>query len=250
MDLQLQGKSVLVSGGSRGIGRAIVEAFLQEGAQVSFCARGEAGVLAAEQALDGKARGFVVDVQDASQVAQWVTDSAKLLGGIDIVVPNVSALAGGGGIETWRKAFEIDILGSVNMVNASLPFLAGSDAASVVLVSSVSGREIDRFAEPYGVLKAALTHYGKTLSVRHAGDGIRVNTVAPGNVYFADGVWGKIERNDPRAFAECLAANPLGRMATPEEVANATVFLASPAASFITGTTLLVDGGLTRGVQY
>jgi NAD(P)-dependent dehydrogenase (short-subunit alcohol dehydrogenase family) len=250
MDLQLKGKSVLVSGGSRGIGRAIVEAFLQEGARVSFCARGEAGVRAAEHALDGKARGFVVDVQDAFQVAQWVSDSAKLLGGIDIVVPNVSALAGGGDIETWRKAFEVDILGSVNLVSASLPFLAGSDAASVVLVSSVSGREIDRFAEPYGVLKAALTHYGKTLSVRHARDGIRVNTVAPGNVYFADGVWGEIERNDPTAFAECLAANPLGRMATPEEVANATMFLASPSASFITGTTLLVDGGLTRGVQY
>jgi 3-oxoacyl-[acyl-carrier protein] reductase len=250
MDLQLKGKSVLVSGGSRGIGKAIVEAFLQEGAQVCFCARGEEGVRATEQALQGAAKGFVVDVQDASQVAQWVAESADHMGAIDIVIPNVSALAGGGDLETWRKAFEVDILGSVNLVNASMPYLKNSNAASVVLISSVSGREIDRFAEPYGVLKAALTHYGKTLSARHAKDGIRVNTVAPGNVYFPDGVWGEIERQDPAAFKECLAANPLGRMARPDEVATATVFLASPAASFITGTTLLVDGGLTRGVQY
>lgn len=250
MDLRLTGKNVLVSGGSRGIGRAIVEAFLAEGANVSFCARGEAGVRSAETALGAKARGFVVDVQDPEQVAQWVSESAKHFGGIDIVVPNVSALAGGNDIDTWRHAFEIDIIGSVNLVNATLPYLHKATDASIVLISSVSGREIDRFAEPYGVLKAALTHYGKTLAVRHAQEGIRVNTVAPGNVYFSDGVWGEIERKDPAGFAQCLAANPMGRMATPEEVANATLFLASPVASFITGTTLLVDGGLTRSVQY
>ncbi|MBK4998975.1 SDR family oxidoreductase [Pseudomonas sp. S31] len=250
MDLGLKGKRVLVSGGSRGIGRAIVELFMKEGAQVCFCARGAEGVRKAEQEVSGFARGFVVDVQDSAQVTHWVNESAEHMGGIDIVIPNVSALAGDGTIESWRLAFEVDIMGSVHLVNASLPHLKASDAPAVVLISTVSGREIDRFAEPYGVLKAALTHYGKTLSVQHAKSGIRVNTVAPGNVYFPDGVWGDIERNDPTAFAECLAANPLGRMARPDEVANATVFLASPAASFITGTTLLVDGGLTRGVQF
>lgn len=250
MDLGLKGKRVLVSGGSRGIGRAIVELFLEEGAQVSFCARGAGGVRAAEQALSGRARGFVVDVQDPSQVARWVADSAEQMGGVDIAIPNVSALAAGEDLDTWRKAFEVDILGSVNLFNASLPWLKASSAPSVVFISSVSGREIDRFAQPYGVLKAALTHYAKSLSAQQAQSGIRVNTVAPGNVYFPEGVWGNIERSDPAAFAECLAANPLGRMATPEEVARATVFLASPAASFITGTTLLVDGGMTRGVQF
>jgi 3-oxoacyl-[acyl-carrier protein] reductase len=106
------------------------------------------------------------------------------------------------------------------------------------------------FAEPYGILKAALLHYGKTLSARHASEGIRVNSVSPGNVYFADGVWGDIERDQPEIFAKCLAENPMGRMATPDEVAKAVVFLASPAASFTTGTNLLVDGGLTRSVQF
>ena len=250
MDLQLKGKSVLVSGGSRGIGRAIVECFLSQGAQVSFCARQEAGVRKAQEEFGEGAWGDVVDVADPAQIERWVQRSAERLGGIDIVVPNVSALAGGGELAMWRKAFEIDLLGSVSLVNAALPWLRTSCAASVVLISSVSGREIDRFAEPYGVMKAALTHYGKTLSARHASENIRVNTIAPGNVYFPDGVWGSIEREDPEGFARSLAANPMGRMATPAEVANATVFLASPVASFITGTTLLVDGGLTQGVQF
>lgn len=250
MDLGLQGRKVLVSGGSRGIGRAIVECFLAEGAQVAFCARNADGVAAAQDALGPCAFGTAVDVTDAAQVTAWVGAAARSMGGLDIVVPNVSALAGGDDLATWRRAFETDLLGTAAMVKAALPHLQESDAASIVLISSVSGREIDMFAEPYGVLKAALTHYGKTLSVRHAADGIRVNTVSPGNVYFADGVWGDIERNQPETFAACLAANPLGRMATPQEVARATVFLASPAAGFTTGTNLLVDGGITRGVQF
>ncbi|WP_260929655.1 SDR family NAD(P)-dependent oxidoreductase [Novosphingobium sp. 9] len=250
MDLGLEDRKVIVSGGSRGIGRAIVETFLAEGAAVSFCARDAAGIAAAEQALAGRASGAVVDVTDAEAMRAWVAAAGEAMGGIDIVVPNVSALAGGGDLDTWRRAFETDLLGSVSMVTAALPFLKASDAASVVLISSVSGREVDMFAEPYGVLKAALIHYGKTLSVRHAPDGIRVNTVSPGNVYFSDGVWGKIERETPEVFAQCMAQNPLGRMATPQEVANAVAFLASSAASFTTGTDLLVDGGLTRGVQF
>ncbi|WP_308922386.1 SDR family oxidoreductase [Janthinobacterium sp. J1-1] len=250
MDLGLNGKRVLVSGGSRGIGRAIVACFLAEGAQVAFCARNHDGVASASTAFGAGAFGAAVDVTDAAQVGAWVQEAAGRMGGIDIVVPNVSALAGGDDLATWRRAFETDLLGTAAMVKAALPLLRASDAAAIVLISSVSGREVDMFAEPYGVLKAALSHYSKTLSARHAGEGIRVNTVSPGNVYFADGVWGDIERNDPATFAGCLAANPMGRMATPQEVARATVFLASPAASFITGTNLLIDGGLTRGVQF
>ncbi|CAG9238939.1 NAD(P)-dependent dehydrogenase, short-chain alcohol dehydrogenase family [Paraburkholderia tropica] len=250
MELGLAGAKVLVSGGSRGIGRAIVEAFVAEGARVGFCARGAAGVRDTEAALGERVFGEAVDVTDPVEVDAWVEASAAKMGGIDIIVPNVSALAGGGELATWRTAFETDLLGTVSFFNAALPFLRDSAAASVVLISSVSGREVDRFAEPYGVLKAALIHYGKTLSARHAKEGIRVNTVSPGNVYFADGVWGSIERNEPETFAQCLAANPMGRMARPDEVANATVFLASRAASFTTGTNFLVDGGLTQGVQF
>lgn len=250
MDLGLSGRKVIVSGGSRGIGRAIVECFLAEGAEVAFCARNEDGVRSAEQALGEKAFGAAVDVSNPEAVKSWIEAAAARMGGVDIVVPNVSALAVGGDLDTWRKAFDTDLLGTVSMVGAALPFLKRSDAASVVLISSVSGRESDMFGEPYGALKAALIHYGKTLSTRHAGEGIRVNTVSPGNVYFSDGVWGQIEREQPETFAACLAMNPFGRMARPDEIAKAVVFIASPASSFTTGADMLVDGGLTRGVQF
>nr|WP_295111351.1 SDR family oxidoreductase [uncultured Caulobacter sp.] len=250
MDLELSGKTVLVSGGSRGIGRAIVEGFLAEGATVSFCARDPRGVAQAQIDLGERAFGSVVDITDAAGVEAWAKAVAERMGGIDIVVPNVSALAGGSDLATWRHAVETDLLGAVALVNAALPWLSASSAAAVVLISSVSGREVDMFAEPYGVIKSALIHYGKSLSVKLAGQGIRVNTVSPGNVYFPDGVWGKIERETPETFAQCLAMNPLGRMARPDEVAKAVLFLASSAASFTTGTNLTVDGGLTRGVQF
>ncbi|MFW6850178.1 SDR family NAD(P)-dependent oxidoreductase [Burkholderia gladioli] len=251
MDLQLTGANVLISGGTRGIGRAIVEGFLAEGARVGFCARGAAGVQAAQAELGERAFGQVVDIADAAQVSAWVEAGAARLGGIDVIVPNVSALAGGNGqLESWRRGFDTDLLGTVSFVNAALPYLRRSPSPAVVLISSVSGREIDDFAEPYGILKAALVHYGKTLSARHAREGIRVNTVSPGNIHFEDGVWGQREREDPAGFARALAANPMGRMGRPEEVAKAAVFLASRAAGFTTGTNLLVDGGLTRGVQF
>ncbi|WP_414157460.1 SDR family oxidoreductase [Pseudomonas sp. BNK-15] len=148
MDLGLKGKRVLVSGASRGIGRAIVELFLQEGARVEFCARGQGGVERATAAFGDQAFGTAVDVTDAQQVTQWVSAAAERMGGLDIVVPNVSALAGGEDLETWQRAFETDLLGSAAMVKAALPALRDSQAASIVLISSVSGREVDMFADP------------------------------------------------------------------------------------------------------
>lgn len=144
----------------------------------------------------------------------------------------------------------LDLVAGSAMVNAALPWLETATDGSIVFLSSVSGREVDMFAEPYGSLKAALLHSAKGLSVRLAPEGIRVNTVSPGNVYFPDGVWGRIERDTPDVFAQCLAANPMGRMARPDEVAKSVLFLASQAASFTTGTSLLVDGGLTSAVQF
>lgn len=188
MKLGLKDARVVLSGGSRGIGRAIAKAFIEEGAQVGFCARSAVGVVATQADLGPKAYGMVADVTNPESVATWVESASEKMGGIDILVPNVSALAGGSDLETWQQAFQTDILGSVAMVNAALPALRRSAAGAVVLISSVSGREVDMFAEPYGVLKGALIHYGKSLSVRLAPEGIRVNTVSPGNVYFSDGV--------------------------------------------------------------
>lgn len=250
MDLGLQGAKIILSGGTRGIGRAIAEGFIAEGATVAFCARDAAAVADAQARLGSNSFGTALDITEPSAVEAWTADAAARMGGIDVVVPNVSALAGGSDIETWRHAFETDLLGTISMVNAALPSLSRSQAGAIVLISSVSGREVDMFAEPYGVLKSALIHYGKTLSVKLAPQKIRVNTVSPGNVYFPDGVWGRIEHETPETFARCLAMNPMGRMGRPDEVANAVLFLAGKAASFTTGTNLTVDGGLTRGVQF
>lgn len=252
MDLALAGRNALVTGGTKGIGRAIAETFAAEGANVALCARNQDEVAGAVQALQAKgvkATGRALDVADAAAVRDWVPEAAAELGGLDIVVPNVSALAVGGDPASWRAGFDVDIMGTVTVVDAAMPFLEKSDAACIVVISSVSGREIDFAAGPYGAFKAALVHYAQGLAYRLAGKNIRANAVSPGNVYFKDGVWHRIEHGNPKLFADALALNPTGRMATPEEVARATVFLASPAASFITGTNLVVDGALTRGVQ-
>src|SRR5579875_1432713 len=236
VDLGLKGLRALVTGGTRGIGRAIVDTLVDEGAAVGFCARTAPDVTAAAEALTGR--------------GGTVLGHAADLGGLDIVVANVSALAIPDEPANWRASFDVDMMGTVRVVNAALPYLERSDAASIVTIASVSGREIDFAAGPYGTFKAAIIHYTQGLAYQLAGKGIRANTVSPGNTFFAGGVWENIQRSNPELFAQALALNPTGRMAGPQEIARAAVFLASPAASFMTGANLLVDGALTRGVQF
>jgi 3-oxoacyl-[acyl-carrier protein] reductase len=252
MDLQLTGRKALVTGGTRGIGRAIVRALLEEGAEVAFCARNADAVAATEAELlatGDKAIGSAVDVADGVALAEWVTASAAALAGIDVVVANVSAMSTADTEETWQKCFTIDLMGAVRMVNAALPYLEQSTAGSIITVSSVSGREIDFFEGPYGAIKAALIHYTQGLAYRLAPKGIRANTVSPGNTLFEGGSWDNARRNNPERFAATLALIPTGRLGTPEEMAAAVTFLASPVSSFTSGTNLVVDGALTRGVQ-
>lgn len=252
MDLGLKGLRALVTGATKGIGRAIAETFADEGADVAICARRAdeiAEVLDALRRHGARASGTTLDVADHAGLERWVKEAAAELGGLDILIANVSALEIGDSEETWRHAFEIDLMHSVRLVRAAMPHLEASTAASIVTIASVSGREIDFAAGSYGAIKAALIHYTQGLAFQLAGKGIRANAVSPGNTYFPDGVWHRIERDNPELFAKALALNPTGRMAHPEEIARAVVFLASPAASFVTGTNLVVDGALTRGVQ-
>jgi NAD(P)-dependent dehydrogenase (short-subunit alcohol dehydrogenase family) len=252
MDLGLTGMKALVTGGTKGIGRAVAEHFAAEGCDVAICARNAEEVAQAVAALSQrgvKATGRTVDVAEGLALTQWVGDVGAELGGIDIVVSNVSALAIGQDEASWQAEFNIDMMGTVRAANAAMPFLEKSKAASIVVISSVSGREVDFAAGPYGVFKAALIHYAKGLSFQLAAKNIRVNTPSPGNTYFPGGVWEKIEHGNPDLYKQALALNPTGRMGKPEEIARGVVFLASPAASFITGTNLVVDGALTR-VQF
>lgn len=253
MDLGLKGLTAIVTGGTKGIGRAIAETLAREGANVAICARNKAEVDAAVAALSGfgvKASGKAVDVSDGPALKAWVEEVAAEFGGLDIAVANVSALAIGQDEDSWMKEFQTDMMGTVRLVDAAMPYLEKSKAPAIVTISSVSGREVDFAAGPYGTFKAAIIHYTKGLSYQLAAKGIRANVVSPGNTYFPGGVWENIEHGNPELFKTALALNPTGRMGTPQEMANAAVFLASPAASFITGTNLVVDGALTRGVQF
>jgi 3-oxoacyl-[acyl-carrier protein] reductase len=192
----------------------------------------------------------VLDVADGAALAGWVRDSADRFGGIDIVVSNVSALAIPESEDNWAASLGVDLMGAVHLVNAAMPYLEASDAASIITVSSVSGREIDFTAGPYGTAKAALIHYTQGLAYQLAAKGIRANTVSPGNTFFEGGVWDSIKQGNPELYSTALGLNPTGRMGRPEEMANAIVFLASPISSFTSGTNLVVDGALTRGVQF
>ena len=209
MDLKLSGTRVLVTGGTRGIGRAIVEGFLDEGAHVGFCARNTDEVTATQEALSerGTVAGSVVDVADAEALAAWVEQSADSLGGLDVVVANVSALAIPDTEENWQASLNVDLMHTVRLVRAAMPHLERSEAASIIAVSSVSGRESDFASGPYGTAKTAIIGYINGLAMQLAEQGIRANSISPGNTYFEGGV-GEHRDRQPGPVQDCDGPQP------------------------------------------
>jgi 3-oxoacyl-[acyl-carrier protein] reductase len=252
MDLGLKELRAIVTGGTKGIGRSAADILADEGASVAICARNADEVKAAVKDLKAKgvdAYGADIDVAKKTALQKFIADSAAALGGVDILVANVSALAAQDVEESWSRAFEVDMMHTVHAVTAALPYLEQSKHPSIVIISSVSGREVDFAGPAYGAMKAALIHYAQKLAHQHAPKMIRVNSVSPGNTYFDGGFWQNAEKNLPDLYKYALSLNPTGRMAKVDEIGRGIVFLASPASSFTTGTNLVIDGALTRGVQ-
>ena len=253
MDLGLAGKRAIVTGGSRGIGRRIVDLLMAEGCHVGFCARDREQVdrtISENSETNAQIIGDVADVTDDATFRSWISDTATALGGLDILVANASALVSSADVEAWRSGLEVDVLGTVRAVEAALPFLEQSDAASIVAISSTAAVNTSGGVRAYSGLKAALISYMSGLSTNLASKGIRANTVSPGAIFFEGGVWDVRKREAPDAYAAAIARSPMGRLGTPEEVANTVVFLASPAASYISGTNVIVDGAATTRIQY
>ena len=253
MDLGLKGKKAIVTGGTRGIGRAIATLLAAEGCDVAICARNRGPVdetVAALARTGVKAVGGAVDVANLPALRAWIGEAADALGGLDIFVANVSALAQGMDENAWRRGFEIDVMGTVFGIEAALPVIERSQSGSIVVVGSTAMAEIYGPNRSYAAVKATLVPYVKGLARNLAAKNVRANMVSPGNVYFKGGVWNVLEQNNPAVFQTMRARNPMGRMGTPAEVADAVVFLASPRASFITGTNLIIDGALTQRVQF
>ena len=253
MDLGLKGKKAIVTGGTRGIGRAIASLLAAEGCDVAICARNREAVdeAVAQLARAGvRSTGGTVDVADLAALRGWIAEAGDALGGLDIFIANVSALAQGMDEAAWRRGFEIDVMSTVFGIEAALPLLEHSGAGSIVAVGSTAMAEIYGPTRSYAAVKAAIVPYVKGLARNLAARNIRANIVSPGNVFFEGGVWDVTRQKNPEMFNSMLARNPTGRMGTPEEVANAVVFLASPRASFITGTNLIIDGALTQRVQF
>ena len=256
MDLQLKGKTAVVTGATRGIGRAIAELFAEEGANVAICARNADQVAEAVRSLQAKgvgAWGQAVDIGDGPALKGFVNEAANQLGGLDILVSNASALVQGNAEDAWKAMFEIDIMGAVRAFEAAKPHMERAAQekgdAAFLITSSISAAETDN-PNSYGALKAAQIHFAKGVARENAGKKIRCNVVSPGTVFFEGGVWGNVKQNAPAFFEQMIKRNPTGRMATPEEIAAATVFLASPRSAFTTGVNLVVDGAISRRANF
>jgi 3-oxoacyl-[acyl-carrier protein] reductase len=248
MDLGLRGKKAIVTGATRGIGRAIVELLATEGADIGFCARNEDEITETAAAL--KVVGSAVNVRDGDAYKAWLEKTADELGGCDVFVANVSAGGGMDSEKNWWKNFEIDVLHTVRGCETLLERLKQSGQGSVVVISSTNA--IETFAAPmaYNAMKAALITYSKQLSQFVGKSNVRVNSLCPGPVYFEGGAWEMIKGTNQKFYDATLRAIPCGRMGTPEEVARIVAFLASPASSLITGANVVADNGFTKGVRY
>ncbi|MDF8335324.1 SDR family NAD(P)-dependent oxidoreductase [Novosphingobium cyanobacteriorum] len=252
MDLGLKGKKVILTGGSRGIGRAALEIFAEEGCDVAFFSRNPEQVAATVESLSrhgGKVVGDALDMMDHDAYRAWLVSAADQLGGCDIFVPGASA-SGQGATNDWDACFNADIKGTVIGIEVLEPYLEKSGAGSIIVMSSTAGLETFVVPQAFNTIKGALLTYAKQVGQALGPKGIRVNSVSPGPIGFPGGNWEAIKAAAPALYEATEAQFALGRWGGPEEVAKTIVFLASPASSYTTGTNVVIDGGYTKRVQF
>jgi 3-oxoacyl-[acyl-carrier protein] reductase len=253
MDLGLQGKKAIIVGAARGIGMATAEILAREGCDLAITARSGDGVKDAVANLrkyGTKVIGSAINVKQEDAYKAWLASAIEELEGCDILIPISSAGGGMGSEKYWHNAFEVDLLGPVRAVEAVLPVMTQRKSGSIVLIGTTSAAEAMGGPQAYNAVKAALITWGKQLALAHGKDGIRVNVVSPGPIEFEGGNWDMIKGTMEKFYTGTLRQQPSGRLGTPEEVARAIAFLASPAASWCNGSHLVVDGGYTNRTHF
>ena len=253
MDLGLQGKVALVTGGSRGIGRAIVHDFAREGCHVAFSARGEEALKATErEVVELGAQVLVVqaDMTNTADIERFVNQTVERFGSIDVLVNNVGGSRGGQTWDTsdedWAEVLYLNLFAAVRTTRLAIPLMRKRGWGRVINITSIYGRESGG-AMTYNAVKASMNSWSKALARQLAKDGILVNVVAPGSVLFPGGVWERRQQDNP-VFIENFVRHdmPLGRFGRPEEIAAMVMFLASERASLMAGACVNVDGCQSR----
>ena len=256
MDLGLRNRIAIVTGSSRGIGLATARALAAEGCRLCLCARTEGRLREAAREIgtlagdSGRVLIVAADVTTTEGAQQVIDRTVEAFGGLDIIVNNVGG--GGGGTlpetpdEQWQDAVEQTLLSSVRVSRAAVPHLQSRGGGVVIMIASIYGREAGG-RMTYNAVKAAQISLAKSMSQQLASSNIRVLSVSPGSIAFEGGSWWKRQQADPAGMADFVKREiPLGRFGTPEEVANVVTFLCSERASWVSGTSVVVDGGQSR----
>ncbi len=253
MNLGLNGKRAMVLGGSRGLGWYTAKLLAEEGCSVALCARGADGV---SQAIDtlrkespGNHFGASVDLSNGDATREFVGNAITELGGLDILIHSASGFDSAGDEEGWARSFQVDVMAGVRAVEAAIPTLKESDAASIVFIGSMASKYYFRRRNSYGAAKAAMRTYANELAQSLGRDGIRCNVVSPGATYFPGGEWDIVKQTKPEFYRNVEKLIPLGRLGTGEELARIIAFVASPAGMWINSTHVVADGGQVAAVD-
>jgi 3-oxoacyl-[acyl-carrier protein] reductase len=256
MDLELKNKVAIVTGSSRGLGLASAKALAAEGCRVCLCARTESQLRTAAEDVSRAAGGadrvhaVTADVSRLEGVQTVIDETVAAFGGIDILVNNVGLGRGAGILEAsddeWHDAFDQTVMPAVRASRLAVPHMQRRGGGVIIIVASIFGREAGG-RMTYNAVKAAEISLAKSLAQQLAASNIRVNSVSPGSILFEGGSWWKRQQADPEGIAEFVKREiPFGRFGRPEEVGDVVAFLASPRASWISGTSIVVDGCQSR----